>query len=85
MAHTDGGLVVAELRERTRLRHRQAGELHELVDGKGASAHELLVERGSGLGGEGLPRHSCQSVRPSVGKCQPLVPRMTNLERHYTV
>lgn len=38
----------------TRLRHRQAGQLHELVDGEGAVAHELLVERGSGLGGEGL-------------------------------
>ena len=38
------------------LRDGQPGQLHQLVDGEGAGAHELLVERGGGLCGEGLGR-----------------------------
>ena len=32
----------------------EAGEFHQLVDGECASGHELLVERGGALCGDGL-------------------------------
>lgn len=43
-------------RELACLGDREPGELHQLIDGKGAGAHELLVERGGGFRRESLRR-----------------------------
>jgi hypothetical protein len=49
------------------LRDRESCEFHELIDGKGASAHKLLVQSGGGLGPECLESHDDLSEAELAG------------------